>query len=112
MSIAMAAMAATASEQHLRAAVPLPLALQSDPYFKIGRPPATGHHMITWFLGVAVTEHGPGMLVSRNWGSAAGPLKCRGRLSLAGVAQGLCVSAFGFWARPRFGRRSLNTQVT
>jgi hypothetical protein len=35
---AMAAMAATASEQHLRAAVPLPLALQSDPYFKIGRP--------------------------------------------------------------------------
>ena len=68
--------------------------------------------MIPWFLGVAVTEHGPGMLVSRNWGSAAGPLKCRGRLSLAGVAQGLCVSAFGFWARPRFGRRSLNTQVT
>jgi hypothetical protein len=65
--------------------------------------------MIIWFLGVAVTEHGPGMLVSRNWGSAAGPLKCRGRLSLAGVAQGLCVSAFGFWARPRFGRRSLNT---
>jgi hypothetical protein len=52
--------------------------------------------MITWFLGAALTEHGPGMLVSRNWGSAAGPLKCRGRLSLAGVAQGLCVPLLAF----------------